>query len=492
MSGTYPAEKLFLAIGGVPEELVNEAAEPAAPREKRPVRRWMALAAAFVLTAGVGLYTLLPRMGGGTGGMGISRNDADPGSVAFMSYGGPVLPLTVVDGPEGLPATREVTWGFLSTVDSEKYTLCRAEVTDTTVITNNRGQDLTITIGYPVTSTLREKDLLPTLTVDGEIVATSLLWGSVKDAAGDESRWSPRLESWEDCTALLEDDSYLRASREDPPALEQTVTVWELTDSAAPDTDKGAPTLAVSFRIDEERTRVYTWGFNGAEFSEDGTRRYSYFVPREHERDSRRLLIFLGEVPKEYTMAGYRDGGCDKPLEGVSAGMTAFSSTLGEMVDQLVVDRYWDLTETVDARLKEVQDAARRMMARFLPEKRRYDYFMMEDLVSYTLTTTRVVWTTAEVRIPAGEEITVTACFRKDPSFDYACTNTKRQGLYGFDLGARLGSSLDFQRLTARLEYAGQLVIEGQNFGFDLTGGVTEVGLDPEKEYYYMEIRRKE
>ena len=36
------------------------------------------------------------------------------------------------------------------------------------------------------------------------------------------------------------------------------------------------------------------------------------------------------------------------------------------------------------------------------------------------------------------------------------------------------------------------LELAGQNFGFELAKGVTQVELEPETDYYYMEVRLKE
>lgn len=489
MSEFVREEKLFLAIGGVDDRLVAESAEPRKSPGKPVWVRWAAMAAAFVVVAGAGLYAFLPRLGGNAGGDGISGGDmAAPGGVSFMSYAGPVLPLTVLDGPDGLSATREVTWKFLLE-DDARY-LDRAEVTDAAAIRNGGAEELTVTVGYPVVAGLdSDAALLPALTVDGEPLETALLWGAAGDTGGDYPVWEPRISGWEDCKALLEDGSYLEDAREAAPALDYTVTVWEFTDSAAPEVRDAAPTLAVTFQIDEEKTRVYSWGFNGYSGWEDGTRQYSYFVPRQEERDGRRLLIFLGEVPEEYTMAGYQDGGCDKPLEGVTAKMTAFTATLGEVLDRLA-EEYQGSYGFLEDRLEDFKAAARKLMARLLSvaEERR-DYFSMEDLLSHALVSDRVVWACGEVVIPPGGEVTVVARYQKEPSFDYVCANTGRRGLRGWDLGTSLGSSLTFEKVVARLENAARLVLEGQNFGFDLRGGVTQVELDPAEEYYYMEVR---
>ena len=485
---TERAEKLFLAIGGVTEELVSEAEQPGEPWEKRPLR-WLAMAAVFALVAGAVYLLPVIGIGGNAGGAGISGDSAAPGATVFMSYAGPVLPLTVVDGPDGLSADREVSWDFAAAGETGSRDFYQVTVTDSTTIRNDGAEDLTITVGYPVTADLRtEGESLPSLTADGKALKASLLWGDAKEGKEEEPMWSaPRLESWEDVRILLEDGSCLENAQKEAPALEQTVTVWELKESVAPETDRGAPTLAIRFRLDEEKTQVFTYGFNGGEFGEDGTRRYSYFVPRQQDRDSRRLLIFLGEVPEGYTMEGYEDGGCEKVLEGVSAQMSAFTTTLGELLDQLVEEGREEFR-----RLEEMKTAVRRQMDRFLSKGRRqYDYFLLEDHLSLALVSTRVVWTTAEVTIPAGERVTITARYQKEPSFDYTCAKTENQGLYGFDLGTRLGSNLAFGRITARLENTQGVEIVREDFGFRQTAGGWEAEIASGQEHCAIEVRRR-
>lgn len=498
MSGTAREEKLLFAIGGIPEELVEESMDPRASLRRKPsLGRWAAMAASILVVACAGLFGLLPRMGGSSaGGLGISNSSAapaDPGTApSFMSYAGPVLPLTVLDGPEGLPAEREVTWDFKLTVDASRHSIYRVEVTDETTITNPGEKELTFTVAYPVTADLQaEEELLPTLTVNGERLESARLWGS------GGSLWDTRLNGWQDCKDLLEDGSCLALATEAAPALEQQVTVWEFLDETAPEWDTGrmAPTVAVSFRLDREKTTVFPWGFNGFSSWEDGTVQYDFFVRGDREPSQRRLLIFLGEVPAEYTMGGYENGACEKPLAGVSAKVTAFTTSLGELLDRLSAEEFlrWNSAEGLEGRTEAFRTLVRRTMERFtsgLPEEG--GYFMLEDVFSHVLTTTRVMWTTGKVTIPAGQTVTVTARYRKEPSFDFACAGTGREGLLGWEMGTRLGSSLSFRRIAARLENAGRVLLEGQNFGFDPKNGVTRVELDPETERYYMEVRLAE
>lgn len=87
----------------------------------------------------------------------------------------------------------------------------------------------------------------------------------------------------------------------------------------------------------------------------------------------------------------------------------------------------------------------------------------MEDIFSHTLTTWVVI-------ISAGREMTITAQYQKRPGCDFACAG-RCQRLCGFDLRITLGSSLDFQRITARLENVACLILEGQSSGSTLFDG---------------------
>ena len=97
---------------------------------------------------------------------------------------------------------------------------------------------------------------------------------------------------------------------------------------------------------------------------------------------------------------------------------------------------------------------------------------------------------TAPITIPAGGSMAVEASFTKEGSYDYFCAHTENQGIYGYDMVSRLGSSLSFTGLSAKLRNTEAIQIVRQNMGFDLEQGITQVTLDPDEEHYYLEIRR--
>ena len=96
------SERLFCVLGLVDDDLIEEAASPAGGQGA--FRKWMAAAACLAVLCAVGAGWLIT---GGFRGMGSSApgesgsgiaSDNEPLSVegtTFMSYAGPVFPLTL-------------------------------------------------------------------------------------------------------------------------------------------------------------------------------------------------------------------------------------------------------------------------------------------------------------------------------------------------------------------------------------------------------------
>ena len=159
-------ERLFRALGRVDPALVEEALSV---RRRMPWKRWAAMAACLALVMGLGW-----RITGGFQGVGAGSSGADSGSSGgisadssapadpgegvhgggiedgFLSYAGPVLPLTTVEDPAGLTAERTVTWDFAPGAypDGESRQW-GAEVTDASVLRNHTEADITVTALYP-------------------------------------------------------------------------------------------------------------------------------------------------------------------------------------------------------------------------------------------------------------------------------------------------------------------------------------------------------
>ena len=531
------AERLFRVLGLADPALVEEALEV---RRRISWRRWGALAACLALVVGLGLGL---RMTGGLRGYGDGASaGADSGSsggasgdapadlvpigpgasgetggaedgTTFLSYAGPVLPLTTAENPAGLTAERTVTWDFATGAYPDgKPRQWGARVADVYVLTNPTEEDVTVTALYPFAgrfSDLAEEQ--PAVAVDGEAVETTLCAGpysgGFQSTFGAEEPDTMNLEtlnSWMEYRALLESGEYQAQALGDYPVLDTPVTVYEFSDFAAPHEKYQAATQAVSFSIDEEATRVLTYGFNGGEWGE-GFRRYSYFVPdgKRHEPDLK-LLVVLGEDIGPCDLQGYRDGGCDpgEEIEGVGCAVNRSETTLDAVLDRLCRDyeERYGLSQAADQRSAfdavpfalyggAVAELLSQYGALSGAPMDRYMDGRLDDMLSEALHQDRVLYLSFPVTVPAGGSARVECRLWKEPSFDFGCSGSENEGLQGYDLTTRLGSSLSFTRQSAALVNTGNVAITGQDFGFDLETGVTAVELDVEREHYYLEIR---
>nr|WP_325212561.1 hypothetical protein [uncultured Oscillibacter sp.] len=532
------AERLFRVLGLTDPALVEEALETRARRVEW--KRWAALAACLALVIGLGFGWLVT---GGFRGYGMSGGDsgsagasgdapadgapigpgADPGEpggggsgaedgTVFMSYAGPVLPLTTAEDPAGLTAERELTWDFAR--ETNGYRESRqwgAGVTDAYILRNPTEADVTVTALYPFAGRFADlAEELPAVTVDGEAVETALYAGAY--AGGFESTFGAEppdtmnlmeLTSWRGYKALLESGTYQAQALGDGPALDMPVTVYEFSDFSAPHEQYPAATQAVSFEIDEDATKILTYGFNGCE-QDEGFRRYSYFVPdgKRHEPKVK-LLIVLGEDVGTYTLQGYQDGGCypGEEIEGVSCTVTRRTAALDAVLELVCRDcmEGYDIygegwvTEDGPVTFGMYRRAAAELLSQYGAlsgaSMDRYADGRLDDMVMETLWQDRVLYLAFPVTAPAGGSVEVECSLWKEPSFDFACSGSENAGLQGYDLTTRLGSSLDFTRQRAALVNTENVEITGQDFGFDLEAGVTAVELDLEREHYYLEIR---
>lgn len=517
------AERLFRALGLVDPALVEEALETR--RRAVPWRRWGALAACLALVIGFG-WLAAGGLGGYGGGMsGSSGGDTaaphgygDQGveeGVSFLCYEGPVFPLETAETAAGLTAERETTWDF----DREDDRARRrgAAVTDAYVLRNSTGEDITVTALYPFAGSFYDVSVtgLPEVTVDGEAAETALYpgpgSGGYQSASGLNVPYYTadleRLDSWEEYKLMLEDGRYRDWALGEAPALNLPVTVYEFSDFAAPHEKWPAATQGISFQIDPEKTRIFTYGIEGC--GRDGTAFcYSYFVPDGARRSSDlKLLVVLGEDIGAYTLQGYQDGGCDRgeEIDGVSCTVTRSETTLDAVLDRLCPHFKEMYVDEWSLGLGESFDVLSSALFRRAAGELLYQYSLcpgapvdhyiegrLDDVLGDVLSQERVIYLSFPVVVPAGGSAEVRCACWKLPSFDYGCSETENVGLQGYDLATRLGSGLAFTSQRAVLDHAENVEAAQQNFGFDLEKGITAVDLDLEQEYYYMAVRVKE
>ena len=261
-------------------------ADTVRPR-RRIFRPWMGACAclALIVGLGVGLYTgRIPLPGGSAGGGGHDE------ASTFMSYAGPVFPLTLKEENDSITAQREITLDFApwqrewvsneeevaameDLTDAERQEALEQQnewfpdggyyrssdhilVTDAYTLTNRSNADQTVTVLYPFASSLDQLgENLPALTLDGAELETSLRIGAY--SGGFEGAWDGTLggdpagsvnldyaNSWEDYQALLADGTYLQRAMGPLPDLSGVpAIVYRFTDpwGEPEDDDAGIP-----------------------------------------------------------------------------------------------------------------------------------------------------------------------------------------------------------------------------------------------------------
>ena len=535
------SERLLEAMSSLTDATLEENV-PVTGGKKRRWKKWAALAACLcVVVLGVGIFTGYIPLLGGRAGQGGSGSD---GASVFMSYAGPVFPLTLGEENDAIEAERNVTLDFepwapvwisnREEADSRTW-LTEAErqevlelynehypeggqyksstdilVTDAYMLTNTSAEEQTLTVRYPFVSGLDNlEENRPTLTADGTELETTLRVGSY--AGGFEGVWGANdpegtanlayPHSWTDYQTLLSDGSYLENTLgPGPDVTDVPVVVYKLTDPYGPEQDEEAgitnPTLRVTFNLDYDKTNILTYGFHGASYDrEAGVMIQDFSIPQPGEPNygtKEFYLLVLGEDVENMTIQGYANGSleADAPrLEGCGATVERYESDLDTMLRQLL-PLIWEEAGQEGADFEMYYRAFLEQLLSYgvLSDEpvERYDTGWLENIEGGMV---RVCWLESEVTVPAGGTVRLTASMTKAGSYDFDCTGTDNVGVYGYDLVTRLGSNLACSVQTATLEDRGQIEIVRQNFGFDLERGITTVPLDPAEEHYYLEVR---
>lgn len=519
-------DDLLDAIGEARDEYVQDVRT--AKRNIMP--RWAkwtsSIAACLVLLLGAGL--IFSKIGGNAGSG--SGGDQD---LHYMYYVGPVLPLTVQGGATGITATRNVDYNFSGYyTHQESYENIKGEpvyydrydnkayVTDSYVLTNVSGEDQTLTLLYPHIGDMREYMNYPAISVDGTPVTAAMHPGPY--SGGFEGVWGSNeagtvninpLECFDDYQKLLSTDAYMHSAFDPFPVLDQTVFVYRMHDFVYSEEEAANPTLSFDFNIDYSKTYVFSYGTNGASHDYEtgfcsrrkGAIEYRPNASPEWQHPNDGYIILLGEDLQDYTLQGYRDGGCDpgEELHDLNCTITRYETTLGELLAGLMPDYLKEVISQLDADRYGVtppqgipsHELYLGLAAELLESYgqigttpvERYDTGMLEDIFSAVYTNSRVIYFSFEVTIPAGESVSVNIGMPKDASIDYVGND---KGKDGFDMATILGSNLTFTEQTASICRFEEIEIVAQNFGFDLENGITNVPLDLNQDHYWIQVRK--
>lgn len=512
------SERLLEAMNSLPDATLEENV-PVTAGKKRRWKKWTALAASLaVVVLGVGIFTgFIPLLGGRAGQSGSGSD----GASVFMSYAGPVFPLTLREENASIEAQRDITldfapwepvWTTSEHLEEGGYWNHSNDilVTDSYTLANTSAEAQTLSVLYPFVSGLDNlEENRPTLTADGTELETTLRVGTY--AGGFEGVWGADdpegtvnlayPHSWTDYQALLSDGTYLEnVLGPGPDVTDVPVVVYKLTNPYSPERDEEAgitnPTLRVTFNLDYDKTTILTYGFHGASYDrEAGVMMQDFSIPQPGQNDygsKEFYLLVLGEDVENMTIQGYANGSLEEDapvLEGCGAAVERYESDLDTMLRQLL-PLIWEKAGQEDADFELYYRAFLEQLLSYgvLSDSpvERYDTGWLEFIEGGMV---RVCWLEAQVTVPAGGTVSLTASMTKPGSYDFDCTGTDNVGVCGYDLVTKLGSNLACSVQTATLEDRGQIEIVRQNFGFDLEQGITTVTLDPAEEHYYLEVR---
>lgn len=429
----------------------------------------------------------------------------------YMSYVGPVFPLTMRDNTNGITAERNVNYDFLCYDISQKNRVCYADaslVTDSYVLTNTTDSDITFTALYPFTGEISMENIFfPEISIDGNRAGTDLHIGKYTgefEASENGVVKKVSLSSWDRYVKLLADGTYQATAFDAFPALDQKVTVYRIGNySYTDDNMAGNPTIEVSFEVDYSKTTVFTINTDGG--TDDGEHklcirkisgiRYNSDAPQGDKEHADAYIILLGEDASGYSVQGYREDECHEwqKLEDLLAKVTKYESTLGEML-RLQIKEY--SSAYVMSNRYNTEEMIYNFGAEVLNEYGLLSNYTVKycstgdlgEVCSAANMLDRMMYLSFDVTIPAKSSVRVNARMYKRASEDARGDNTPRDG---YDMVTQLGSNLSFTSQSASITNYGNIEIISQNFGFDLEKGITSVKLDMDKKYYWMDIIQK-
>ena len=514
-------EEFFEVLGELDDDIVKGAEPSIKKNTNSKVRKlgwlkWGALAAGLAIVIfTTGVFTgVLPLLGGNAGGSGV--NSSGSSSTTFMSYAGPVFPLTLREADSSLTAQREITLDFAPWIPVTENGYQRYStdilVTDAYVLTNTSEEEKTVSVLYPFSGTLFDLNkYMPTLTANRAELNTVLhaggYSGGFQDAyggTGEQMLNLAQLNSWEEYKALLSDLRYQTMALEEYPDLSEVpVTVYRFFDYYSPEPDEKAgypnPSIRAGFELDYDKTTVLSYGFHAASYDqENGRMIHGFSIPQPFNPgygDSYYLIV-VGDDIQNLTTGAYVTGGTDadtKELDNAGVSVERYTSDL-ETALHTAAELLYSMSERIQEGGAEFE-----MYFGLLKEfiysygvlskepVERYHTGWLEDL--NVANVDRVFYLEAEITIPAGGSVQLTAEMRKPGSYDFYCTHTDNQDIYGYDLVTELGSNLSCTGQRAVIEDRGLIEIVRQNFGFDLKNGIRTVDLDPMQEHYYLEVR---
>lgn len=412
-------------------------------------------------------------------------NPLEPGD--FGTYSGPILPLTSLNGGEETEVSRHVTLDF-SVYGEEKefyYAPERVRVTDSYILNNPTDEPVSMVLAWGFDMQFSGKS--PLITVNGDPVTETVWPGSpLVDVTG------PKIQNFRMYSQMLTETDRLAEAMAEAPGGETPVKVYHFSNARYEGEGTPLPMLGVSWK-DAKDTTVWVW-----HCSISGTDKGRCYLNFDMGEDV--WLYVVGADLEDLKVGGSGNYTMGKYTEEVTEGMTWDLETREATFRDCLLEAAQAYAETAvpeedmgpamslvtpqmlcDDAMRQIADSDAQQSGGF-HSMDSYFYRLYHDR--------RMVYWVFPVEIPSGSEVTVSAVYEKQSSYNADGVR------HGYDIATTLGSNLNFVEQKATLENTDPVIlvelVGGQNFGFDPEAGITTVTMDTGVERYYLDLLLKD
>ena len=417
-------------------------------------------------------------------------NPFGSGSGDFQSYRGPVLPMTSLNGTEGVDVDRNVDFDFAPYRDSNDYSTLgkgAAGITDTYILTNTTGETKTLELVYGFQGQfIDHPEEFPAITVDGRTIQPDLY----PSADTEELVWN--AQNFDRYSQVLEENDFLSTALQPSEELDIPVTAYHFTDLAYEgDEVAGFPMLTLRFSLDENTT---VWTMIVDEFSteQNGKQRMMFRIDRAEA-----WVFTVGGTLIDPEFGGNKDYNVTdtSAIDNISYKLETYETTLNDAIQYFAQSYdFWAIEGQntypnaggltpellVDGTIKRIHSMGQQNSSEKI--------MLIESLFHKVVTEPRMMYLVFPVVLESGQSVTVEATYIQEPSLDISGPKHYREG---YELATKLGSDLHFANLSSSLSNTALIELGKQNFGFDLEKGITEVILDLQVDRYYLEVKIK-
>ena len=417
-------------------------------------------------------------------------NPSGSGSGDFQSYRGPVLPMTSLNGAEGVDVDRNVDFDFAPYRDSNDYSTLgkgAAGITDTYILTNTTGETKTLELVYGFQGQfIDHPEEFPSITVDGVMIQPEL-YPSVDT---EELVWN--AHNFDRYSQVLEENDFLSTALQQSEELYIPVTAYHFTDLTYEGAEvAGFPMLTLRFALDENTT-VWTMIVDEFGTEQSGRQRMMFRIDRGE------AWVFTVEgtlIDPEF--GGNKDYNVtdSSAIDNISYKLETYETTLNDVIQHFAQSYdFWAIEGQntypnaggltpellVDGTIKRIHSMGQQSSSDKI--------MLIESLFHKVVTEPRMMYLVFPVVLESGQSVTVEATYIQEPSLDISGPKHYREG---YELATKLGSDLHFANLSSSLSNTALIELGKQNFGFDLEKGITEVILDLQVDRYYLEVKIK-